>query len=395
VAKQVIHLSFSRSGGAGRVATQLVQSQSQLGWDARIQTLTETNLREQPLSLPLHTATAAIDNFLIKNKSFPGLISLTRDSLKDHSSQLFEKSTLLHLHWINGVLDPSFLAQHVPRKPIVWTMHDMNPFTGACHQSFGCEGYLSKCERCPAVKDFAKPLVSRHLKQKVAALGKLEKLIVVAPNPWLAAEARRSEALKDVRIETIANPVRSEFFIDGVSGRKSTRQKYFTLIATDTTDPLKNVQFVVDAFRELRKQHPNVALHIVGKGSPRFQGEPGVRCRESMEPSELRHNLRDSLGILVPSLAENAPLVIAEAAVVGVPALVNRIPSLQSVVDWLDHGHALESQRDWVNTMSELLSNHELTKNAKRRKALAIRAKELFEPTSVAQSYIALYEDLL
>jgi glycosyltransferase involved in cell wall biosynthesis len=360
-----------------------------------MQTLTETNLREQPLSLPLHTATAVIDNFLIKNKSFPGLISLTRDLLKDHSTQRFQNSALLHLHWINGVLNPSFFAQNSPGQPIVWTMHDMNPFTGACHQSFGCEGYMSKCESCPAVKDFAKPLISHHLKQKVAALRKLEKLIVVAPNPWLAAEARRSEALHDVRIETIANPVRSEFFLDGVAGRTTNEQRHFTLIANDTTDPLKNVQFAVDAFRKLRELHSDAALHLIGKGSQRFQGEPGVQCTESMEPSEVRHNLRDSLGLLVPSLAENAPLVIAEAAVGGVPALVNRIPSLHSMVDWLGFGDALDSQHDWVSAMSELLINHESTKSAKRTKALAIRAKKLFEPTSVAQSYIALYEDLI
>ena len=40
---------------------------------------------------------------------------------------------LLNLHWTTGFVDvPSFYPAVATRTPIVWTLHDMNPFTGGC-----------------------------------------------------------------------------------------------------------------------------------------------------------------------------------------------------------------------------------------------------------------------
>ena len=38
---------------------------------------------------------------------------------------------LVHLHWVSGMLDHNTLPQHFRGRGMVWTLHDMNPFTGA------------------------------------------------------------------------------------------------------------------------------------------------------------------------------------------------------------------------------------------------------------------------
>ena len=39
---------------------------------------------------------------------------------------------IIHLHWVGGMLDyPSFFLQN--KKPVAWTLHDMNPALGLFH----------------------------------------------------------------------------------------------------------------------------------------------------------------------------------------------------------------------------------------------------------------------
>jgi hypothetical protein len=75
---------------------------------------------------------------------------------------------IIHLHWIPNLIDyPSFFASLPARQPIVWTLHDMFPFTGGCHYTAGCDAFLTECKNCPQLglsgdKDLAN--LSFHVK---------------------------------------------------------------------------------------------------------------------------------------------------------------------------------------------------------------------------------------
>ena len=46
--------------------------------------------------------------------------------------QIYKEADIIHLHWVAEFLDyPSFFKNN--KKPIVWTMHDMNPIMGGFH----------------------------------------------------------------------------------------------------------------------------------------------------------------------------------------------------------------------------------------------------------------------
>ena len=42
------------------------------------------------------------------------------------------RADIYNLHWINEFVDPLPFFRTV-QQPVVWTLHDMNPFTGGCH----------------------------------------------------------------------------------------------------------------------------------------------------------------------------------------------------------------------------------------------------------------------
>ena len=53
---------------------------------------------------------------------------------------------IIHLHWIGGFVDIPTFFKHV-KKPIIWTLHDMNPFQGGFHYKddvLNYKTYISK-----------------------------------------------------------------------------------------------------------------------------------------------------------------------------------------------------------------------------------------------------------
>lgn len=63
----------------------------------------------------------------------------------------FRQADVIHLHWINqGMLSLKDIQRILSSgKPVVWTLHDMWPFTGICHYSGECEKYTTECHDCP------------------------------------------------------------------------------------------------------------------------------------------------------------------------------------------------------------------------------------------------------
>jgi len=50
---------------------------------------------------------------------------------------------IVHLHWVSGgFIRPKTIAQIT--VPVVWTLHDMWPFTGGCHYSKSCTKYQTE-----------------------------------------------------------------------------------------------------------------------------------------------------------------------------------------------------------------------------------------------------------
>ncbi len=61
------------------MARILSEAQRQHGRDSSLHTVIASNLRAAPLSAPLHTLSAATDDFLVRNPDFDSPISLFRD----------------------------------------------------------------------------------------------------------------------------------------------------------------------------------------------------------------------------------------------------------------------------------------------------------------------------
>ena len=384
----VLHVSFSQSGGAGGVAEILTEARSAAGLPTTHRFSIEKNLRAAPWSAPRHTVAAVIDDAIIRQPSFHGPISLARDGLSVDLSDELNAWDALHIHNVNGVLTLAGLADRFPTKRVIWTLHDMNPMTGACHYSLGCAGYLSDCSSCPAVRGPFQRRVSTSLSQKAMALTKLTDLAVVAPSQWLADRASESSAMRALPIHVIPNPIRPVFCESptiSADGSKFT----FCVVAQNLSDPVKNVGLAVEVFRELKKIYPHISLALVGKNGDAFMGE-GVTGLGSLAAEEIAQTLSQSSGLIVPSLAENSPLVIAEAAARGTASIVNSVGGMPDMVTALGAGSVFSNDAELHESMALVAENDHPVSPASRQ-GLSDRARKLFSPASVSQQYDDLY----
>ncbi|MFN6292875.1 MAG: glycosyltransferase [Bacteroidota bacterium] len=138
---------------------------------------------------------------------------------------------VIHLHWVNkGFIGLNGLEALLKlNKRVVWTCHDMWPFTGGCYHPRGCDHFQAGCGNChylksPADGDLSRRVFSAKQRMYQSHGGHLQ---FVTPSQWLKDQALKSGALTtNLRhgIQVIPNPIDTDYFypaiidISGIEG---------------------------------------------------------------------------------------------------------------------------------------------------------------------------------
>lgn len=396
MALRITHLSFSSAGGAGTVARRLAEIQNSLGHSARVSSVITGSLRGQPLRSPRHTVTAALDDYVVRARSFKAPISLIRGEVHESLAQEFQKSDVLHIHWPHGVLDLQALNRSFGGA-IVWTLHDMRPFTGACHYSLGCQGFTAGCRNCPAVRSGWSERVSTKFATQHKALSELgDRLHFVSPSQWLADTAKQSQMLRKAQISVIPNPLPLNpppaIDADTLWQDIPRRATVFVTAAANIDDPVKDIGLAVASFIEAVDETEDVWLLVAGSGTTRHPGHARVRFLGGLGQQEMSALLSRADYLLVTSLAENQPLLISEAQSHGVCIIVRDSTGLSehTAID----PHALRfTTEDGLTVLLQKAKNNPLT--GESRRAVSRSARQKFNPLTIGQRYLELYSDQL
>lgn len=349
----------------------------------------DADLRSQPMSAPRHTVAAGLDQYLLKNPDFPAPISVLRENVAPLQSLELVGYDVVHLHGVSGALNQKDWASLNNARKVVWTLHDMNAFTGGCHYSLGCEGYTTGCSSCPAVRTFARSAISRNWKSKRDHVSSLNNLIVVSPSEWLAQHASRSEILREAPVIVQPNPINPAYCENPADNERDVGQLSVVVVAKNLDDDVKNVSEAVSAFHEARTRHPDLTLTLVGRGGHAIQG-PGITLSGELNPSQLRDIFSRSDLLIVPSLAENSPLVIPEAAAQGVLPLVSNVGGMPELVSLLGHGSVFSSATELASALSATCAEDPDTR-VNVRNALRNAALSHFSPRAVVNGYDKVY----
>lgn len=250
-----------------------------------------------------------------------------RSPFGDILVQQMPAADVVNLHWVRGFVDyGAFFRSRPPGQPVVWTLHDMNAFTGGCHYTAGCDRYIDACGACPVLESTDPEDASFQVLQRKRAILAARTggpLHVVAPSRWLAAEAKRSRLFADLPVSVIPYGLETDVFVP--HDRQAARQsfnlpadlKIILFIAHVVTDPRKGLARLDEALARLGPQN-DVALLLVGQGTPTLTAP--VQCLRSglvNDDATVSRLYSAADLVVVPSLEDNLPNTVLEAMASG------------------------------------------------------------------------------
>ncbi|MCX6579492.1 MAG: glycosyltransferase [Candidatus Aminicenantes bacterium] len=143
------------------------------------------------------------------------LLSLPYPGYDLSKTGVIRDADIINLHWTAHFQSVESITSLLNLgKPVVWTLHDQNAFTGGCHYSAGCIKYREDCRDCPQLKDNCYQIPFHILNNKVKNWQHCrDNLVIVTPSRWLADCARESKLFRGLRVETIPNSLETEEFM--------------------------------------------------------------------------------------------------------------------------------------------------------------------------------------
>ena len=166
-------------------------------------------------------------------------------------------------------------------------------------------------------------------------------------------------------------------------------------------EPRKGLSVLVDAYPEIRRQHPNVRLLIAGPGEPADtlkklsrEDRASVTVLGMVAPQDKASVLASGTVYVAPNTGgESFGIVLLEAMASGTPVIASDLEAFQRVLDNGKAGITFENENsaDLARVVSELLSDParcaELSAQGK------LRAAE-FDWSVVAERIVDVYESI-
>jgi glycosyltransferase involved in cell wall biosynthesis len=417
---KVVHLNtYDGNGGAGRACLRLSNALNNEGVDSEV--LVYYKFGENPaignLSKGIFSKIAAIFNIMSERY----LAKLFVRALKTpFSLQWFGKSLIknpaikaadvIHIHWINhGFLSPKFLAQlDELEKPIVWTFHDSNAFTGGCHVRYSCEHFHRQCGDCPLLR-FSGPhdISHRNWKRKQNAYSHLN-FHVVAPSNWMAASVKQSSLLGIRAVSVIPNTIEIDTFKPYVKAEAKKMLKipadHFVLMSgfmPSKNDKHKGADYLIAALNELavRPEIPNEQIELVIFGNKDEKDMPEFPFKTTFlgtinKDDHLAKCYAAADAFITPSLEDNLPNTVMESLACATPVIAFTTGGIPDMVKHLENGYLAkyESSTDLADGIEWLFLHeeaNEIQKNARRT------ILTHFAPKVIAEKHLELYESLI
>lgn len=400
---RILHINTSDTGGAGKAVVRLMNG------------LLDTEVKNDLLVLyknqkhpHIHKFTPDTGSFLKKlqfslkyrlhqyqqkkalsGKSLDFEVFSFPESLYNISQHpLYQQADLIHLHWVAGFVDyPSFFKEC--KKPIIWTLHDLNPFIGGFHYEADYINHIAEY----------KQLDNKIKKIKLKALKALDKLQVISPSRWMLDIAQNQSFLSRFDHFCIPNGINLDIYkpLEKTKARKklnlpqdknillflaeniNNKRKGFHLLskALQHVDPNKNMILLVG-------NHHNISLDF-----------PHIKLNYIQDDRKLAEIYACADACVVPSVEDNLPNTMLESLACGVPVVSFQTGGIPDMVVPYETGLLApkENHQILAKKINEILNDAQLrsmlSQNA-RSKALAE-----FSLDQQTKSYLDIYQQAL
>lgn len=412
---KILTVSTLASGGAAIAARNLHTALCGEGHDALFLTLSPP--ADLPYSAPIgYGGTSSVSRWMTELFAYWASLS-SPDKQKEQRCDLFSDATsalydfvpqslfadadIVHVHWGAGVIFSPFFLQCLEGKKVVFTLHDFNPFTGGCHYTTQCDGYIKECGDCPVLREPSPSDVSAAVFAQKKTLYASLRPAVVAPSQWMRSKAATSSLLSSRPMRHIPNAHAIDFYkpLDrsALRGKYDISPKDFVVLcgAEYMHNPRKGGEIFKELLELLVTQEDLNDLKTITFGFGKFD-VAGNRHMGMVDTEELR-NLYNIADVFIhPSLLDNLSNTLCEAQCCGTPVIAfNAGGNAEAfVVGKSGFLVAEQAPEPLLHAVQQLYSLDDAARNSMRH-AARMYAEETFSPKRIAQGHVAFYTELL
>lgn len=407
---RVLHLSTSDlEGGAARAAYRLHKGLRETGIDSRMLVKNKKSSDENVYTLRSNK----IKNFFIYRLDYLFWLNRYPDREDVNFSISYWKTNIgkmiralnpdiIHLHWIS---DNLVSLEEIARfnRPVVWSMHDMNPFTGGCHYDNFCDRYRTTCGNCPVLHSNKQRDLSTWIqKRKRQVFSRTQNLTMIGLSRWIQQAAQESTILQGVPVMNLPNgidtfqykPVPKQVAKDILSIPPEKKVILFGAQFSNA-EKRKGYRHLVKAMNGLMSKD----VIVIVFGAKADTSETGVPV-----PVRFLGNLYDDLSLcivysaadvmVVPSEQENLANGIVESMACGTPVVAFNIGGNPDIIVHKENGYLANAfdANDLQNGIDWILNHPDYENFVKNVRKTIV---ERFDIAIVASQYATLYHEIL
>lgn len=408
---KVLHITRSSKGGAGIAAKRLhdalcengvqsgfLSSNLTIGFDNKIindpffsyqkpTLLKKIYLKVMALFFSAKDQKAIFQLRKIEEDLEYEIVTLPFSNYKLHVHPLVKEADIINLHWIGGFVDfPSFFENCT--KPIVWTLHDMNPFQGIFH-------YRNDQDRNNQIAGH----FDMEMKQtKGIAIQAVNKGIIVSPSQWLLEEAKKSDVFFNWQKKRISNSINLELFMhqDKYVLRSEKNIKNDEFVMLFIVDSLKNSRKGFDLLTEalLNLENIKITVLVIGKGEiPAIDTVKIISLGEIQSFSEMAKYYSIADVFVLPSREDNLPNVMLEAFACGTPIIGFNTGGIAEHT--IENVTGILADEMTAESLTNAIEKFYLTRDIYNSSVIRKYAEDNFSYGKQVYSYIELYGEIL
>ena len=322
----------------------------------------------------------------------------------EHMAPFVAGSDVVNLHWVAGLLDYTRFFKALPKTmPNVWTLHDMNVFTGGCHYTLGCNRFADGCGACPQLGSKAAQDISAQVhRRKSLALSRLdpERTRIVATSGWMQEQARKSSLFRRLQVDRIPLAIDTKMFMprDRTVGREifglPQDATIILFVADSVGNHRKGFDLLQKALCDLHLDQPLV-LAAIGNPVELGSGNNVVSLGRISDERIMSFAYSAADLFVFPTRAESFGQVVMEAMACGTPTVsfdVGGVPDMvrPGVTGLLAKAEDPASLREAI--VAILNDKERRERMTKQCRDIAVREYGL---EVQARNYQKLYEELV
>jgi glycosyltransferase involved in cell wall biosynthesis len=416
----IIHITVTCEGGAGKAALRLHEGLRASGITSNMLILYGSHKEARPDTVKFSQRrnifgrchnrfrSGFIKRELNKYRqtisSDKGIFSDDRSAYDIGSHPLIKDADIITLHWVAGMIDiKKFFS--LLRKPVVWSLSDMNPFTGGCHYSDGCRGYERGCGFCPNLGSKNPCDLSRRIFIRKQSSYKGRDMHIVSPSRYFVNYIKRSLLFRDMPHDVIPIGISDTTFVrrDKYHSRQLLslpQDKFIILFGCQYRAKVKGFERLIEALKIVQEKTDISKIVLALFGNHGYCNDRELKVKvcdlgRINDEGTLSYVYSSSDVLVMPSLEESFGLMCLEAMACGVPVVGSEVGAMPELIVPYETGFLTEagSAEDLAQKIELMLSDpsacQSMGENARKRieKSHTIGIE--------ARRYIDLYRSIL